>query len=58
MYLADIQLVADNAATVAAAGDALMVPSGATRFVLVTGSARRGHAFAGEISGDFSGLAA
>lgn len=55
MYLADIQLVSDNAATMTTASDALMIPGGATSLVLVTGGTGRGHAFAGEIGGDISG---
>jgi hypothetical protein len=52
MYFADIQLVADNAAAMAIARDALMIPGGATSLVLMTGGPRRGHAFVGEIGGD------
>ena len=54
MYFADIQFVADNAATMATASDALMIPGGTTSLVLMTRSSRRGHAFAGEIGGDIS----
>jgi hypothetical protein len=54
MYFADIQQVADNAATMATASDALMIPGGTTSLVLMTGGPRRGHAFAGEIGGDIS----
>ena len=54
MYFADIQFVADNAATMATASDALMIPGGTTSLVLMTGGPRRGHAFAGEIGGDIS----
>lgn len=55
MYFADIQLVADNAATVATASYALMIPGRATSLVLVTGGARRGQALAREIGRNISG---
>ena len=54
MYLADIKLIADNAATMTAASNALMIPGGATNLVLVTRGSRGEHAFAGEVGGNIS----